>query len=53
VLIQLALMGIVGTISLAAFSLLRPTNSVVYQPKAKYSEDGKRPPKLDKGLFSW
>lgn len=51
--IQLGLMVVVGIIAITAFSILRPNNSVVYQPKVKYSEDDRRPPKLDKGFFSW
>lgn len=51
--IQLALMAVVGIVAITAFSLLRPNNSVIYQPKVKYSEDDRRPPKLDKGLLAW
>ncbi|KAK4049970.1 hypothetical protein OIV83_003794 [Microbotryomycetes sp. JL201] len=51
--IQLGLMFLVGIGALTAFSILRPNNSMIYQPKIKYSEDVKQPPKLDKGLFSW
>lgn len=39
--------------ALSAFSLLRPNNTVVYQPKVKYSEDNKHPPKIGKGIFDW
>jgi len=51
--IQLALMVGVGLAALCAFSVLRPNNSVVYQPKVKYASDEKRPPKIGKGLFDW
>lgn len=51
--IQLGLMAVVGIVAITAFSLLRPNNSVIYQPKVKYSEDDRRPPKLDKGLLAW
>ncbi|GAA6054811.1 hypothetical protein JCM3770_007446 [Rhodotorula araucariae] len=51
--IQLALMVGVGLAALCAFSILRPNNSVVYQPKVKYAADEKRPPKIGKGLFDW
>ncbi|GAA5931151.1 hypothetical protein JCM1841_002118 [Sporobolomyces salmonicolor] len=51
--IQLALMAVVGLAALAAFSVLRPNNSVVYQPKVKYSDDEKRPPKIGKGIADW
>lgn len=51
--IQLGLMSAVGLGALLLFSFMRPKNSVVYQPRVKYSEDGKQPPKIDKGVFSW
>lgn len=51
--IQLGLMAAVGLACLCAFSILRPNNSVVYQPKLKYATDEKRPPKIGKGLFDW
>lgn len=51
--IQLGLMAAVGVACLCAFSVLRPNNSVVYQPKVKYATDEKRPPKIGKGLFDW
>ncbi|BGP43319.1 hypothetical protein JCM10450v2_007469 [Rhodotorula kratochvilovae] len=51
--IQLALMVGVGLAALCAFSILRPNNSVVYQPKVKYAADEKRPPKIGKGLLDW
>lgn len=51
--IQLALMVVVGIAALAAFSILRPANSNVYQPKVKYSVDEKRPPKIGKGITDW
>lgn len=51
--IQLALMVVVGLAALAAFSILRPSNSNVYMPKVKYSEDEKRPPKIGKGITDW
>ncbi|GAA6054809.1 hypothetical protein JCM3770_007445 [Rhodotorula araucariae] len=51
--IQLALMAGVGLAALCAFSILRPKNSIVYQPKVKYAADEKRPPKIGKGLLDW
>lgn len=46
-------MTVAGLVAIIAFSILRPNNSVVYQPKSKYSEDDKRPPKVEKGFFAW
>ncbi|BGP27561.1 DUF221 domain containing protein [Rhodotorula toruloides] len=51
--IQLALMVGVGLAAIIGFSVLRPNNSVVYQPKLKYAADDKRPPKIGKGIFDW
>ncbi|GAA5973539.1 hypothetical protein JCM11641_007107 [Rhodosporidiobolus odoratus] len=51
--IQLALMIALGLAALSAFSILRPKNSMVYQPKVKYAADEKRPPKIGKGLWDW
>lgn len=53
VLIQLGLMAGLGFLSLLGFSLLRPKNSVIYQPKLKYAADGKAPPKMARGFLSW
>ena len=46
-------MAVIGIAAVTAFSLLRPNNSVVYQPKVKYSEDDRKPPKLDKSFLAW
>lgn len=35
------------------FSFMRPHNTVVYAPKAKYADDKHAPPKIGKGLFAW
>jgi hypothetical protein len=53
VLIQAGLMAAVSLGALVAFSILRPTNSLIYQPKVKYAADEKRPPKIGKGLLDW
>ncbi|KAI5480148.1 hypothetical protein MNV49_001808 [Pseudohyphozyma bogoriensis] len=51
--IQLGLMSAVGAGALGLFVVLRPNNSVIYQPKIKYSEDGKRPPRVEKTPMGW
>jgi hypothetical protein len=53
VFIQLGLMAAISLGALCAFSILRPTNSLIYQPKVKYATDEKRPPKIGKGWFDW
>ena len=52
-LIQLGFMAAISLVAIIGFSALRPNNSVVYQPKSKYSEQGKAPPRIPKGFFSW
>ncbi|GAA6040001.1 hypothetical protein JCM8097_002661 [Rhodosporidiobolus ruineniae] len=51
--IQLGLMVALGAAALCAFSVLRPNNSLIYQPKVKYAADEKRPPPAGKGLLDW
>lgn len=53
VLIQLGLMIAVSAFTLLMFSILRPNNSIVYQPKIKYATDDKLPPIISRGFFSW
>ncbi|KAG8986001.1 hypothetical protein FRB90_004283, partial [Tulasnella sp. 427] len=45
-----------SAISLAtvfAFNLLRPRNKIIYEPKVKYYEGEKRPPRISEGFFDW
>ena len=51
--IQLGFMAAISLVAIIGFSALRPNNSVVYQPKSKYSEQGKAPPPLSKGFLGW
>lgn len=37
----------------AAFSFLRPYNSIVYAPKLKHADDRHAPPPMGKGMFAW
>ncbi|PWN26882.1 DUF221-domain-containing protein [Jaminaea rosea] len=39
--------------TLGAFSLLRPNNKIVYQPKLKYAAGEKKPPPISDGVFGW
>lgn len=50
---SLALWAALSALTIIAFSILRPANAAVYAPKYKYSEDGKRPPKINSGFLSW
>lgn len=42
-----------GLFTLLCFSLLRPNNKIVYQPKLKYAEGAKKPPPLSDSFFGW
>src|SRR5271163_473686 len=35
------------------FSFVRPRHTLVYAPKAKYSDEKHAPPTMGKGLWSW
>lgn len=43
----------IAVLTLFLFSLLRPNNKIVYQPKLKYAEGDKRPPPISDGFFGW
>lgn len=53
VLSNLALWSGVSIVTILAFNILRPRNRVVYEPKVKYHEGDKSPPKISSGFFSW
>ncbi|KEP52413.1 tranport-associated late exocytosis protein [Rhizoctonia solani 123E] len=50
---NLALWSAVSIVTVLAFNILRPRNRVIYEPKAKYHEGDKSPPKINAGFFSW
>ncbi|EPQ31421.1 uncharacterized protein PFL1_00756 [Pseudozyma flocculosa PF-1] len=45
--------GALGVFTLFMFQILRPNNKIVYAPRFKYADEGKAPPKVDEGFFSW
>lgn len=48
------IVSVVLTIAIALlFCFLRPYNSVVYAPRAKYADDKHAPPPVAKGLLGW
>ncbi|PWN48478.1 DUF221-domain-containing protein [Violaceomyces palustris] len=51
--INIATFAALGAATLIGFNILRPNNKIVYQPKVKYAEDGKEPPKVSEGFFGW
>ncbi|KAG9119704.1 hypothetical protein FRC07_005134, partial [Ceratobasidium sp. 392] len=53
VLSNLALWSGVSIVTILAFNILRPRNRVIYEPKVKYHEGDKAPPKISSGFFSW
>ncbi|KZT53055.1 DUF221-domain-containing protein [Calocera cornea HHB12733] len=50
---QIALMSIISVVTILAFNVLRPKNKIIYEPKSKYFEGDKRPPKISNGFFDW
>ncbi|KAJ1306005.1 hypothetical protein OPQ81_010720 [Rhizoctonia solani] len=50
---NLALWSAVSIATVLVFNILRPRNRVIYEPKAKYHEGDKSPPKINAGFFSW
>jgi len=50
---SLVLVLVVGTGLTILFCIVRPHNSVVYAPRAKYADSKHAPPPVQKGLFAW
>lgn len=50
---QVALMSIISVIAILLFNFLRPTNKIIYEPKVKYHEGNKPPPKISDSIFGW
>ncbi|QRW25307.1 hypothetical protein RhiXN_07256 [Rhizoctonia solani] len=50
---NLVLWSGVSIATVLAFNILRPRNRVIYEPKSKYHEGDKSPPKISTGFFSW
>lgn len=50
---QVALMSGISVATILLFNLLRPTNKVIYEPKVKYHEGNKPPPRISSHLFGW
>ncbi|KAF9486012.1 DUF221-domain-containing protein [Pholiota conissans] len=50
---QVALMSIVSIVTILLFNFLRPKNKIIYEPKVKYHEGDKPPPRISDSLFGW
>ncbi|EJT96751.1 DUF221-domain-containing protein [Dacryopinax primogenitus] len=50
---QVLLMSVISLVTVLAFNILRPQNKIIYEPKSKYFEGDKRPPKIPNGFFDW
>ncbi|EMD32930.1 hypothetical protein CERSUDRAFT_118360 [Gelatoporia subvermispora B] len=50
---QVLLMTVVSAATILAFNILRPRNKVVYEPKVKYHEGNKEPPRASDSLLGW
>jgi len=50
---QVAIMSVVSLVTVVLFNLLRPKNKVIYEPKVKYHEGNKTPPRISDSLLGW
>ncbi|KAI0691098.1 hypothetical protein BC835DRAFT_1279760 [Cytidiella melzeri] len=54
---QVALMTLISGITIIVFNILRPRNKaptqIVYEPKVKYHEGDKEPPRISDSIFGW
>jgi len=50
---QVVTMSIISVVTILLFNLLRPNNKIIYEPKVKYHEGNKPPPRISSGLFGW
>ncbi|VDC00357.1 unnamed protein product, partial [Peniophora sp. CBMAI 1063] len=50
---QVALMSAISVGTVLVFNILRPNNKVIYEPKVKYHEGDKTPPRISSGIFGW
>ncbi|KAF8963690.1 hypothetical protein BDZ97DRAFT_1661438 [Flammula alnicola] len=50
---QVALMSVVSVVTILLFNFLRPQNKIIYEPKVKYHEGDKPPPRISDSLFGW
>ncbi|KAK7057546.1 DUF221-domain-containing protein [Favolaschia claudopus] len=50
---QVVLMSVISFVTLILFNLLRPRNKIVYEPKVKYHEGDKPPPRIGDSFCGW
>lgn len=50
---QVLLMSLISFVTVIVFNVLRPRNKIVYEPKVKYHDGNKVPPRISNGLFGW
>ncbi|KAJ2917772.1 hypothetical protein MD484_g2683, partial [Candolleomyces efflorescens] len=50
---QVALMSVISIVTILLFNFLRPKNKIIYEPKVKYHEGDKPPPRITDHLFGW
>lgn len=50
---QVLLMSGISLITILVFNILRPRNKIVYEPKVKYHDGNKKPPRISDGAFGW
>ncbi|KAJ3570291.1 hypothetical protein NP233_g4499 [Leucocoprinus birnbaumii] len=50
---QVALMSVISIVTIVFFNVLRPQNKIIYEPKVKYHEGDKPPPRISDSLLGW
>ncbi|KAF4620776.1 hypothetical protein D9613_000857 [Agrocybe pediades] len=50
---QVLLMSVVSVATILLFNILRPNNKIIYEPKVKYHEGDKPPPRISDSLCGW
>lgn len=50
---QVVLMSVVSVVTVVAFNILRPKNKIIYEPKVKYHEGNKPPPRISDSILGW
>ncbi|KAJ3575057.1 hypothetical protein NP233_g1358 [Leucocoprinus birnbaumii] len=51
--VQWGIMVALSLVTIFVFSVLRPSNKIVYQPKVKYHVGNKAPPRISSNFFGW
>ncbi|KAF9047436.1 hypothetical protein BJ165DRAFT_1102024 [Panaeolus papilionaceus] len=50
---QVVLMSVISLVTVLLFNFLRPKNKIIYEPKVKYHEGDKPPPRISDSICGW